>query len=693
VSSRETERGQLRVRFSLLGAVLGLGVGAYEAGYLYYTPWLPTLTEPGVSHIIWFLAPLIDLLLFTMLGLVMACLAGLRSVPSGGKQVTLGSILTGLAGVHVAWVLKLGPRRGTDVELIPGLVTTLLGFGLALALARLSTSLGGRRVPNAFEAAGRRSTTAVAWVLGVITILLVAGLGIDSSGIFAVAHPTRANSPAGAGQPNIVLISLDTVRADHLSVYGYARPTTPALERLAQQGTLFENATAPSSWTLTSHSAIFTGLLPHQHGASWLYPLDSSVRTMAEVLASLGYETAGFNANIHYGQGMWGIAQGFETYRDDSSTLRHNFAATLIGRVVAQPLYQRLIRNDLMERRNAEQLNRQVIRWLKGSPQQPFFLFVNYLDAHHPYLPPPPFDRRFGEISAAAIRGINAMKGSRTPPPLAPDLQASLVTGYDNSLAYLDDQVGRLLDVIAHSPDAANTIIIVTADHGEAFGEHGPYGHEWNLHREVVHVPLILAGPGIPEGLRISHVARTRELFPTVLDLARRGRFPLRRSSLRRFWTAAYQPTPWDDAVISELVPNTGPAGRPAYVSLLTSDWQYIHGSNGDVELYRWPTDPQEKTNLAQSPEYQQTLQELLQRVTELLSLSLPPWREPDYFSALGSPLFAHDILFSAALRTSQSSGPHRIGTSQALFTGDSSAQPRQPLPSDEELMNSLPYR
>ena len=673
--------------------MLGLGIGVHEAGYLYCTPWLPTLSEPGVGHFIWFLAPLIDLVLFILLGLMMGWLAGVRGVPSPRTQLILAGTLIGLAGVHVAWLLKLGPRRGTEVELGSGLTTTLLGFALAFVLARLVTSLAGRRATKAFEAAGHWSTRAVAGILSVIAVLLLIGLGIDSSGEFTVAPAARANSSPAAGLPNIVLISLDTVRADHLSVYGYARPTTPVLERLARRGTLFENATAPSSWTLPSHATVFTGLLPHQHGAMWLYPLDPSVRTMAEVLASLGYETAGFNANIHYGQRMWGIAQGFGIYRDDSETLRHNFAATLLGRVVAQPLYQQLIRNDLMERRNAGELNRQVIRWLEGGPRHPFFLFVNYLDAHHPYLAPPPFDGRFGKLSAAAIAGVDAMRGTRVPPPLPPDLHKSLIAGYDNSLAYLDDQVGRLLDAIARLPDGANTIIIVTADHGEAFGEHGPYGHEWNLHRELVHVPLILAGPGIPEGLRIAHVARTRELFPTVLDLASGDRFPLRYSSLRRFWTAGYRPTPWDDAVISELIPNTGPAHRLAYVSLLTSEWQYIHGSDGDVELYRWPTDPQEKTNLADSPEYQQTVREMQQRVTELLSLSLPPWRQPDYFAALGGALSAHDVLFSAALQTNRPSGPRRIGTSQALFSPDSPVRLRQLSPSEEELINSLPYR
>ena len=693
VRSRATERGQFRVRFSLLGALLGLGVGVYEAGHLYYTPWLPTLSEPSVGHFIWFLAPLIDLVLFTLLGLLLGWLAGVRGVPSPRTQLTWAGTLIGLAGVHVAWLLKLGTRRGTEVEFRSGLVTTLLGFVLAFLLARLVTGLAGGRATKAFEAAGRWSTSAVARVLGVMAILLLIGVGIDSSGGFAVAPAARANSSPVTGQPNIVLISLDTVRADHLSVYGYARPTTPVLERLAQRGTLFENATAPSSWTLASHSAIFTGLLPHQHGAMWLYPLDPSVRTMAEILASLGYKTAGFNANIHYGQRMWGIAQGFGIYRDDSETLRHNFAATLLGRAVAQPLYQRLIRNDQMERRNAGELNQQVIRWLERGPRHPFFLFVNYLDAHHPYLAPTPFDRRFGKLSAAAIEAIDAMKATRIPPPLAPDLQESLIAGYDNSLAYLDEQVGRLLDALENLPDRANTIIIVTADHGEAFGEHGPYGHKWNLHRELVHVPLILTGRGIPEGLRIAHVAGTRELFSTVLDLASGDRLPLRRSSLRRFWTAGYRPAPWDDAVVSELIPNTGPADRLAYVSLLTSNWQYIHGWDGEVELYRWPTDPQEKTNLASSPEYAQTIREMQQRVSKLLYLSLPPWRQPDYFAALGSPLSTRDLLFSAPLRANRPSRPSPIGTSQALFSPDSPARFRQPSPSDEELVNSLPYR
>lgn len=195
----------------------------------------------------------------------------------------------------------------------------------------------------------------------------------------------------------------------------------------------------------------------------------------------------------------------------------------------------------------------------------------------------PPFHRRFGQVREAVIhRAANFEYRGGVPTPLLAEREW-VITTYDNCLAYLDDQVGKLVEVLARSPDWPNTVVIITSDHGEALGEHDAYGHGMNLYREVTHVPLILLRPGIPAGLRVSHIARTRELFQTVIDMVSSPSLHLERSSLRRFWTPRFKPAGADDMAVSELLSVT---------SLTTPEWHYHFYADGRSELYHWPTDP-----------------------------------------------------------------------------------------------------
>jgi len=155
---------------------------------------------------------------------------------------------------------------------------------------------------------------------------------------------------------------MDTVRADHLSTYGYGRDTTPNLARLAKEGVLFENAISATSWTLPSLSAIYTGLLPHQSGSNAFRPLNPGWKTIESLLGHHGYATAGFNANYYYGESGWGLGSGFGKYDDDRTTLLYNLSRTLVGRAAVQPLYQNLERYDAFYRRNAADLNADVFR-------------------------------------------------------------------------------------------------------------------------------------------------------------------------------------------------------------------------------------------------------------------------------------------------------------------------------------------
>ncbi len=641
---------------------------------------------------IWFLAPLTGMALFGLWGSSLGLIA-MRQTPSNSRwNVSFFASLVGAICAYAATAVKLFHVREGDLASWSSLVHPILAF----LVGALTALVAARLAPRARELAlGRLMTSPPRWTGGLVAVAGLVCLG--GTALYPQRPSSRAApaAPLASNSPNIVLISLDTVRADHLSSYGYPRPTTPTIDRLAGQGVLFEAAIAPSAWTLASHASMFTGLLPHQHGANWLAPLDGRFRTLAEILASYGYETGGFTSNIFYGQDGWGMGQGFSTFDDDSASRRHNLAATLTGRALLQPLYQNLVRYDLFDRRNARELNRDILRWLEGRSSHPYFLFVNYFDAHDPYITGTPHDAHFGRISKGVIKQVNSIDGVQVPEPLSAEEQASLITGYDNCLAFLDQQVGKLVEVLRQSPGWPNTVVIITADHGEGFGEHDRYGHGWNVYKEAVHVPLIFLGPGVPGGLRISHLVRTRELFPTILDFAVADRLPVRRASLRRFWTPGFQPDAFDDFAISETTENTPLPDPYSTLGLMTSEWHYIHDRTGQVELYRWRNDPAERQNLADSPQYRETLSQLRARLKEYLGSSVRPWKGTAYLTALDES--GYSFLIETAFRPTGSPGPsssqYQIGAVQTLFPADAPSGALHPSLSDEDLIKSLPYR
>jgi arylsulfatase A-like enzyme len=691
---RHNQRRELVFRFTLVGATIGLLVGLFEAALLFSTPRIPTLLEPDVRFVIWFLAPPTDLILFGLLGSALGWVAARWKRSSPRRNATMVAAIVGVAGAYVASAVTFLHVRAGDVLVFGNLTVPAIWFVVVFGYALFVVQAFRPRAASLFDLQTPWPLRSLARALAITSAISMLGIAFYLASRWTRLPPAEASAYSDARRPNIVLITLDTVRADHLSAYGYHRPTTPNLDRLATLGVLFENAVAPTPWTLATHASLFTGLLPHQHGADWAVPLYSGPRTLADVLKSQGYETAGFTANLYYGQAGWGMSRGFEVYEDDSFSLRTNIAATFFSQTVAQPLYQHLVRYDHFPRRNAREVNNDVFRWFRHRSSRPYFLFINYFDAHDPYLAPPPFDTRFGRLTKSVVRVVNSIDGVRVRRPLHGQDQESLIAGYDNSLAFLDDQVAQLMQFLAASPDWGNTIVIITADHGEAFGEHVKYGHGWNAYREVLHVPLIIFGPGIPAGLRVAHIARIHEIFPTVLDLALEERPPFRRTSLRRFWTPGFRPEPFDDMAVSALIPNLQGPERKAYITLMTGEWHYLEDSRGSAELYHWATDPQEKTNLIESPEHQGTVRELRARLREQVGFSVRPWRGSEYLSALDQPgyIFLHEIGFAREWQAQPPSPQLRTGFAQsALGPGDSPSR-RRPVERDEDLLRSLPY-
>ncbi|HEV2417628.1 MAG TPA: sulfatase [Terriglobia bacterium] len=684
-------------RFALVFALVGLGIGVVEAALLYFIPRATGLIQPDVEYVIWFLAPIVDLLAGALTGLILGLLCvSKKHVPL--MTAVLVSAGLALAGAYLFWMLDwfrigtgiLFPRRlvaSTAVEFF------LIIFVIALVPARVVSN----HVDHFFKSeqwfSRRRGLEFHAIVLAILAggiVFYATHRPMNYAAMQNKGGPSRA---AASTLPNIALIVLDTVRADHFSCYGYSRPTTPYLCALAGQGVLFQNAIAPSSWTLPSVTSIFTGLMPHQTGVDWGKALDTAPWTIAKILQSKGYETAGFNSNPFYGLAGWRLNEGFDFYDDDSLSIRHNLAVTFLGQSILQTLYNRVVRYNQFDHRNADDLNHDVKRWARRRDiSNPYFLFINYMDAHRPYLPPAQFDHRFGRIPPRLFPRVTAALNDGHPLlAYTHEERANLIAGYDNSLAYLDSRVGNLIDFLRTQPGGRQTIFIITSDHGEGFGEHGTYDHGWNLYREVLHVPLIIAGPAIPIDMSVSSFVPTRDIFSTVVDLALGLKGAVASTSLRRFWQPESTPPAASSGVISELdVFSQG--ADPAALSLTTPEWHLIINPGGQLELYNIRSDPGEQSNLASDPGLQITVTQLRANLQARLAYSLLPWRGLAYLSPLnraGSD-FIRQVSQKQLRLPTENIMP--IGSAQAVFSHQPPSQLVHPSPSEQQTLRSLPY-
>jgi arylsulfatase A-like enzyme len=306
------------------------------------------------------------------------------------------------------------------------------------------------------------------------------------------------------GRPNVLLITIDTLRADHLHSYGFPLETSPNLDALAAESVVFERAIAAASSTAPAHASIMTSKYVREHSVGYLNGgsvLDGST-TIAEVFRGAGYRTAAFVSNDVL-QRRTGLDRGFELYDDE--------------------LRRRLPRRMLFER-IAEDTTKSALRWLDSIGEEPFFLWVHYIDPHGPYTPPPGFLGRFhlspapGEQPLPVLPDVSGYRG-------IPDYQAieglSLPSEYQSRYAdeilYADHWLGRLIETV--DSISGETIVLVTADHGESLGENERYFvHFWSTTPENAHVPMILRAPGLPAERRrelVSHV----DVMPTLLEL------------------------------------------------------------------------------------------------------------------------------------------------------------------------------
>ena len=589
-------------RTLLLAVVLGLSAGLAEVAIFQWQRSGEELVviAPGF---VW-LAPVADAVFLVLIGVVLVALAWRRT----GRPLFAPAVIAmgGAAGLCVIEAIPASGRLDLYARL-------LLAAAVGVLLMRAMRS---RAVPAWRWVRG----AALALPAVVLALALVAHLPGSARERRAIA----ALAPAGTGAPNILLIILDTVRAASLSLLGYERETTPFLDELARNALVFDSAFSTSPWTLPSHGTMFTGRYPQELSANWQTPLDSTWPTIAEQFRNAGYMTAGFVANLHYGPAAYGLSRGFTHYEDFDISLgslarSSRLLSSLLG--LNSPLRKLVDNYQLLDRKYAGELNPRVLRWVAQHRERPHFLFLNYFDAHAPYWPPWPYDTLF---AAPQERRNPTLEWGWT---WTPDQVALERDAYDRSLTYLDDSLRRLFAGLEAQGFLANTIVIVTSDHGEHFGEHGFMRHSRTLYQPLLHVPLLVQAPGrVPEGMRIGTPVSLRDLPATIMDLAAIGSpFTFPGQSLRATWTGEPREHGPIRAEVAQSVrtPARYPASHGDMQTFIADGYQYIANTNGTEELYSLADDPDQENNLVTAVDRQ----ELVARFRSLLTLdraSLP---------------------------------------------------------------------
>jgi len=390
----------------------------------------------------------------------------------------------------------------------------------------------------------------------------LAGVLVAGALSYRLLLPPPADTPAalkgrwarlGVDKPNVVLITLDTTRADHMGCYGYSQPTTPNADAFAGRGVLFTHASSVAPLTQPAHSSIMTGMQPTYHGVrvNGVTALGQSQETLAEVLSKRGYETGAF-VGAFVLDGRWGLNQGFQHYDDrfDLKKYKHLDLGT-----VQRP------GNEVMDA---------ALAWLEGHKRGPFFAWIHLYDAHTPYEPPEPFLSKFGGRGLAGL--------------------------YDGEIAFADEQVGRFSSWLRANGIDRKTVVVIMGDHGEGLGSHGEGTHGYFVYDYATHVPFLVATPFAElRGIRVDSQVSSVDLFPTVLGLCGIGDAP--KVQGRSLLPALFHPRSIAEtyAYAESMTPSLQ-FGWSALHSLRSTRYKLIQAPR--PELFDLVADPGEETNV-----------------------------------------------------------------------------------------------
>lgn len=427
---------------------------------------------------------------------------------------------------------------------------------------------------NIDKQAMHRRITVIA--IGVI-ILLIFIVIIGSPGLFSYSYtPSR---------PNIILITIDALRPDHLSCYGYKRVTSPNIDKLAKEGVLFTQAIAQAPVTPGSIPSLMSSTYPSTNGVIEFIenPVMLSVPTLPLILKNQGYTTASISGHGEIFASIPGLERGFDL------------------------VYDRL-------NKSGNEITNQALEWLDKNKTNVFFLWIHYFDTHGPYQPPPPYDKLFvsdklnlSDIevlrNTAKIIGVDP---ARTPHNMTEQEKKYYISQYDGEIKFVDEQIGRLLNILKEQDLLKNTLIILTADHGENLYDHENFfGHATLLYDELVRVPLIMRFDNLIPTVRvISQQVQLIDIMPTILDIAKvntdikmEGKSLLSLVLNKTIDSGSY--------AFSEARQDTGGGEKFIRYSIRSLEWKLIYtydsDDSGKCELYDLNNDPQELHNLVQT--------------------------------------------------------------------------------------------
>lgn len=530
---------------------------------------------------------------------------------TAGMEIALGALL----GLVAAPLLRL--RAGTLLHLV---AMALCWYGLERWVS-LDSPLFARFEPLPplgaillLLAALRlaRWRWQLPWALGAVALAGAIAAPFVYLRVTTPPQPPRAElRPARPGAPDVVLVVLDTVRAQSVSTYGYARPTAPALDALAREGALFLDATSPSTWSLPSHASLFTGRYPSSHNAHGEHQfLDARYPTLAEVLTHNGYETFCFTANPWISDGL-GLTRGF-AHQDTS--LRNQGGAGL-----GFSFIHRLL--DRVGLQEADKGGRRVVGsfgdWARSRPadaERPAFVFLNFIEAHFPYHQLPHEDLfRFTDLPYGTLRSLSIdLLGQQFGGPGRPVAEASQPARdmYDGGVVHTSDLLAGVVEALRARGTLDRTVLVVLADHGEILGERdGFFGHGPSFYQESVGVPLLIRfPPAVPAGTKISTPVSTLGAFATILDLADLEAPPTLQVGsllpLLQNGTGSGGPILAElhaqPGIVSSAPPNDPQMQRDRrYRMFREGSLKLVTSSEGDALLYDLAADPGETRNLA----------------------------------------------------------------------------------------------
>ena len=438
----------------------------------------------------------------------------------------------------------------------------------------------------------------------------IPSLALIFSGLLIILQPSLGwvgyylpGTKAGRnpGRPNLIMIVMDTVRADHLSLYGYFRDTTPFLDQLGAKSLVFDHAYSTAPWTLSSHASFFTGLLPSEHNCDYEKMfLASQYPTLAERLKQRGYFAIGWlnNPLLNYSSGL---ARGFDWFVDN------NQMSVYTGEMVWSS-YLRIRRQAGLDN-GARRTNTVVFRWLDrlAGQRKPFFLFINYMEAHTPY-PEAPETYRFFLNPKSARKKHERVDWDTFNCELQQEGGATAlaryfaVNRYDGSILYLDGKIEQLYAQLSRLGLAENSIIVVLSDHGESFAEHNFWGHGIDLYDSELRVPLIIHYPNESAGERLTQPFSLKDLPGLLLDMAQgkpAKELLSRPSASVDIFAEVAKPLYYMER-FSRICPSYNISQLDNRKKALIR-WPYklVWVSNGTQEMFQMDQDPDEQVNLA----------------------------------------------------------------------------------------------